>query len=217
MAALQGRMARIRYTAATPTSSTNQAATLAAGGVNLTINATGRRRWEQASSNVTVVGATTGTPYAASAYSIDYAIGRVRFATAQSTATTYTLDVPWYATSYLTAAKQFTVNASVDMLDMSCLPAAATGNHWRTFRPGLSEATVTISRFFDSTGATGPVFIDRQALQLPFYLELIQNATDQTGWVGYGYVQSIQGSEQVGGVAAEEVTFKVSGPLYLTT
>lgn len=220
MPAIQGKMARIRLTAATPTSSTNQAATLAAGGVNLTINATGRRRWEQASSNIVVVGATTGTPYAASAYAIDYAVGRVRFGTAQSTATTYTLDVPWYATSYLTYAKAFTVSASVDMLECTAFSTGASGAQARTYLPGLTNVDVTVSRFMPggtAAGTTAPVILDRALLNSPFYLELIINSTDQGGYVGYGHVSAVQGSESVDQIAAEEISFKVTGPLYYTT
>ncbi len=61
------------------------------------------------------------------------------------------------------------------------------------------------------------MFVDRALLNLPFYLELIINSTDQAGYVGYGYVSGIQGSEQVDTIAAEEISFKVSGALNYTT
>lgn len=216
MAAISGKLARIRYTAAVPTSSTNQAATLAAGGVTLTINATGRRRWAHEPDNIAVVGATTGTPYAAGGYQIDYGLGRVRFSTAQSTATTYTLDVPWVATSYLGQARSWTLQVDRELLDATGFSTGAAGAKWRTFVPGPADATITVGRF-GVDGATGPVVIDRALLNSDFYLELILNSTDQAGYVCYGHVQQDQFTENVGDLVAEQVTFKPSGAIYYTT
>ena len=43
------------------------------------------------------------------------------------------------------------------------------------------------------------------------------NATDQAGYVCYGYVQTDGLNTDVAGLVAENVTFKVSGPMYYTT
>lgn len=221
MSAIQGKIARVGMTAALPTSSTNQAATLAAGGVNLVINATGRRRWAHESSNIVVVGATTGTPYSSTAYEIDYPIGRVRFKTAQSTATTYTLDVPWLATSYIGHTKAWTIDVSVAQNDCTAFSTGASGAAWRTYLPGLTDASVTLSRFVVGGGtgseSTGPIMVDRQMLNSDFYLDLVVNATDQGRYVTYGRIAGIQTSVPVDGVGMEQVTFKPSGEVYWTT
>lgn len=215
MAATQGKLARIRYTAAVPTSSTDQAATLAADGLSVVINATGRRRWDQTVGSSGYAVAKAGTPLAASEYTPLYGKGTFQFTTAHTTGA-YTVDVPWLATSYLTQARAWTLNTNVDMLDATAFSTGAAGAAWRSFVPGLSDATVTISRFFNSS-STGPVFLDRALLGSPFYLELILNSTDQAGYVCYGYVQSDQFTEDVGALVAESVTFKPSGPVYYTT
>lgn len=225
MAAISGKLARIRYTAAVATSSTNQACTLSScagattGGINLQINATERRRWDPTSTHVHVYGGgSSSTAIAPSDYEIDHALGRVRFKVAKTTGPTkaYTMDVPWLATSYLTQAKAWTLNTNVDMLDCTAFSTASTGAAWRTYVPGLTDASVSISRFFHSS-STGPVFLDRQLLNQPFYVELILNSTDQAGYVCYGYVQSDQFTEDVGSLVAEEITFKPTGTVYFTT
>lgn len=224
MAALQGKAARIRYTAAVATSSTNQACTLSSvDKVTLTVNATGRRRWDPTSTHIHVYGGgSSSTAISSTDYVVDYAVGRIRFSTAHTTAPTkaYTLDIPWLATSYLAYAKAFTVTNSVDMLDVTSFSTGTDGAQFRTYLPGLSNTEVTISRFVPggtTSETTAPVFVDRALLNLPFYLELIVNSTDQAGYVGYGYVSGIQGSEQVDTIAAEEISFKVSGALNYTT
>ena len=218
MAAISGKLARIRYTAAVPTSSTDQAADLAVDGVTLTINATGRRRWDPTSTKYAVYSDESSTSIAvpSSLYRIDHAVGRMVFSAAGSTSATITVDVPWLATSYLTQAHAWTLNTDVDMLDCTAFSTGASGAAWRSYVPGLTDASVTISRFF-STGDTGPVFIDRAVLNSPFYLELILNSTDQAGYVCYGTVQTDSLSEDVGGLVGEEITFKPTGQVYYTT
>lgn len=223
MGAISGKIARLGMTAATPTSSTNQAATLAAGGVNLTINATGRRRWDPSSTlaGIRVYGTSTSTPYAASLYAVDHAIGRIRFSPAKSTSVTYTLDVPWLASSYIGHSRAWSLETSVDQLDVTAFSTGTDGASYRTFVPGLSQASVTVSRFVVGGGtggeSTGPIFVDRQALNSPFYLDLVVNATDQGRYVCYGHVAGIQTNESVGETAVEEITFKPTGAVYWAT
>lgn len=215
MAAISGKIARVGMTAAVPTSSTNQAATLAVGGINLTINATGRRRWAVESSNIAVFAG--ATQVASSDYVVDYPIGRVRFDSARSTAVTYTLDVPWLATSYIGQTKAWTADITISQMDCTAFSTGASGASWRTYKPGLTDANITLSRFVDSTGATGPIMVDRQMLNSPFYLDLIVNATDQGRYVGYGRIAGIQTDVKVDDLAMEQVTFKPSGEMYWTT
>jgi hypothetical protein len=219
MSALSGKIARVGMTAATPTSSTNQAATLAPGGLNLTINATGRRRWAVEPSNIAVFAG--ATQVASSDYVIDYPIGRIRFDAARSTAVTYTLDVPWLATSYIGHTKAWTLDVAVAQNDCTAFSTGTDGAAWRTYLPGLTDANVTLSRYVAGGGTggetTGPIMVDRQMLNSDFYLDLIVNATDQSRYVAYGRIAGIQTSVPVDGVGMEQVTFKPSGEVYWTT
>jgi hypothetical protein len=216
MGSISGKLARVRYTAATPTSSTNQAATLAAGGINLTINATGRRRWDPESTLLRVYGASTSAAYDSTSYVVDYPIGRVRFSTAHSTSVTYTVDVPWLATSYLGQTRSWTMETRVDMLDCTAFSTGSSGRQFRSYVPGLSDVSVTLGRLFNSS-ATGPVMVDRALLDSPFYLELVLNSTDQAGFVCYGRVQTDAFAEDAADLAKETVTFKPTGQVYYTT
>jgi hypothetical protein len=226
--ALSGRLARIRFGASVATSSTAQACTLSSnagattGGTNLQINATGRRRWEQGSTHIHVYGgSSSGHLFTSTEYQVDHGLGRIRFNVAQATAPAkpYTLDIPWLATSFLTQAKAWSLTVNQEMLDVTSFATASSGAaapKWRTFIPGLTDATVSVSRFFNSS-STGPVFLDRKLLDSPFYLELIADSTDQAGFVCYGRVADDQFNADIGSVVAEEVTFKPSGPVYFTT
>lgn len=219
MAAISGKLARIRYSAAVATSSTNQAATLSsADKKTLTINSTARRRWDPTSTHVHVYSneVSTGIAVSPSLYRVDHAVGQIHFDVAGTTSYVVTVDVPWLATSYLTQAKAWTLNTNVDMLDATAFSTSATNAQWRTFVPGLTDATVTVSRFFDSS-STGPIMVDRALLNTPFYLELVLNSTDQAQYVCYGRIQSDQFNADVGALIAEEVTFKPTGQVYFTT
>lgn len=219
MAAISGKLARIRYGALTATSSTNQAATLSsADNKTLTINTTARRRWDPTSTHVHVYSneVSTGLAVSSSLYTVDHAVGRARFSVASATSFVYTVDVPWLATSYLTQAKAWTLNTNVNMLDCTAFSTASTGRAWRSFVPGLTDATVTVSRFFDSS-STGPIMVDRALLGSPFYLELVLNSTDQAQYVCYGRIESDQFNANVGDLITEEVTFKPTGQVYFTT
>jgi hypothetical protein len=221
MAAISGKLARIRYTAAVATSSTNQACTLSsADDITLTINATGRRRWDPTSTHVHVYGGgSSSTAISSTDYVVDHALGRIRFTTAHTTAPTkaYTMDIPWLATSYLADAKAWSLEVRTDMLEVTSFATQSTGTAlFRSYVPGVADATISISKWFNSS-STGPVFIDRAILGLPFYLELIVNSTDQGGYVCYGNVQTDGMTVDVGGAVAEEVTFKPTGAVYWTT
>jgi len=225
MAAISGKLARIRIGALVPTFSTNNATngmTSAGAGTTATvllqITTTSRRHWDPASTMRVYGGGSSSTMISSTAYEREDGLGRVRFKAAMSTAPTkaYTMDVPWLATSYLTQAKAWTLNVNRELLDCTAFSTAAAGAAWRTFIPGLADATVSISRFFNSS-STGPVFLDRQLLNQPFYVELVLNSTDQAQYSCYGYVNSDQFTEDVGGLVTEEITFKPTGPVYFTT
>jgi hypothetical protein len=225
MAAISGKLARIRYGALTPTFSTNNATlgmTSAGAGTTATvllqITTTSRRRWDPASTMRVYGGGSSSTMISSTKYVRQDAVGRVIFKAAMSTAPTkaYTMDVPWLATSYLTQAKAWSLNVNQELLDCTAFSTATTGRVFRSFTPGLSDASVSISRFFNSS-STGPIMLDRMLLNQPFYVELVANSTDQAQFVAYGYVSADQFTEDAGALVAEEITFKPTGPVYFTT
>lgn len=218
MGALSGRYAAIQYTAASPTSSTDQAATLS--GLYVTINNTARRRWDPTVSISEYACCKNGTPISAASWTPEYGAGRFRF-TSDPGAGTYTVDVPWLAQSYLGSCKSWSLSADVDMHDVTAMSTAGAAVAGRTFLPGLTDATVTLSRFIVGGGtggeSTGPLMIDRALLNLPFYLDLIGASTQGDSITCWGYLQGVNPSENVGEVAMEEVTLKVSGAIYYST
>jgi hypothetical protein len=93
----------------------------------------------------------------------------------------------------------------------------AAGGVWRTFVPGLNEATIQLGRLQYSSGSSGPVFVDRQALAAPLYLELWPSGTGGHKFECYARIQGDAHQISVTDLGQENVTLKADGPVYYTT
>lgn len=217
MAALSGKVARIKLASQTASSSTNEAATLNADGVTLTIDASSKRHWNRGNTTglkVYGMSSSTAAVVASSNYSVDWAAGVVTFATARSTAVTYTLDVPYHTASYLGLSRGWSLEAETDMLDVTCFGTGTGTPQWRSFKPGLSGARVTLQRLLDDS--TGRDFYDLENAEADLILELIPS-TGAGGYQCYGWVESDGYESPIEGLGAETVTVRVDGPLSYTT
>ena len=87
MAALSGKVARIKLCSQAVTKSTDEAATLSTDGVTLSIDAAAKRHWARSltSTPVVYIAGSTATPVGSTNYSVDYAAGTLTFATSRST------------------------------------------------------------------------------------------------------------------------------------
>ena len=218
MAALSGKVARIRYTAAGATNSTNEAATLSTDTVTLTIGATAKRHWDYASTLPRVYSSTsTGTALAGSLYDVNHTQGKVVFRSAMSSTKTYKVDVAYLAVSYMTGGRDWQADVETDMLDVTAFSTASTNAAWRKFRPGLQKWSAKIGRLV-STGSTGPLGYDRlAAASSNLIVELVVSGTGQEKYEGRCRVAADQIQTDIDGLVTEDLELEGTGPLYFST
>ncbi len=214
MVAVTGKVARIRVTAATATSSTDNAATLSTNGLVLSIDSTDRRHWNRATSTHIQVfeAAVNRTTDIAD---INYVLGQVTFDTAHSTASAWTIDTEYLTSSYLGQGREWTADIGTDILDQTTFSTTTADTQWRTTVPGLSEASVTIERFWATS--TGPAFFDRLAVEQDTVVELWRDYATRSKLEGFGYVEGDDFEVPVDESAAESVTLTIDGQLYNST
>jgi hypothetical protein len=217
MAALSGKVAQIRITAASATSSTDNAATLSTDGVTLSINSTSLRHWNRASSTHVKVfeAAVNRTTDIAS---INYVQGKVTLDVAHSTSSAWTIDVETLTSSYLGAGRDWELNTSVDMRDHTTFSTSSTADaQWRTMRPGLSGGDISISRFSLLGDTTGAAFMDRLETNQDTVVELIGNRATRRKYEAFAYVSDIGFASPVDGDVTEDVTLTVDGQIHTST
>lgn len=214
MAAVSGKVARLRVTAAAATSSTNNAATLSTNGLTLTIDSTARRHWNRASSTHVVVfeGAVNRTTDIAS---INYVQGKVTFDTAHSTASAWTIDMEYLTSSYVGQGRSWSADIETDILDQTSFSTTTSDVQWRTVKPGLSGASVSIDRFWASS--TGPAFFDRLAAGQDTVVELWRDQASRRKLEGFAYVAGDGFEVPIEDSAAETVELRIDGQLYTST
>jgi predicted anti-sigma-YlaC factor YlaD len=215
MAAQSGKLARIRYCAVVTTSSTDEPATLDAAKTTLSITAKAKRHWDRSSTASVRIFTNTGA-ITSHSHVRNHAIGTITFTTPHSTAKTYTLDVEWMASSYLGRAQNWSVESSVDMLETTAFSTSTAGAGWRTFTPGLNQASAQLSRIL-TTGDTGPIFFDRMNADQAFVLELVLNNTAGERLEGFARIDADTWTDPIDGLAGESPTFRIDGPLYWST
>ncbi len=209
MAALTGKVARIRITAATPSSSTDNAATMSTNGQTVTIDSTALRHWA-ADPTVAIGGTATTDTFVTNRVS-----GIVTFTTPHSTASAYTLDVAALSGSYVGEGRNWSASVAVDMRDHTAFSTTTADVQWRTVAPGLNGGTVSIERFWGAT--TGPAFFDRIAAGQNTVIELWTDYATRHKLEGFAYVDGDGFTVPVDGDAGESVTLTIDGELYLST
>ncbi len=217
MAAISGKVARIRHTAAAATNSTNEASDLSTDGVSLSINSTAKRHWDRTSTAPAIfVSGATGTDISGDIESINYVQGIVTFTTPHSTSTTITMDVDFLATSYLAGGLNWSVDVDTNMQDVTAFSTSGTDVTWRTFLAGLNGAEISIDRLFQDS--TANVFFE--ALNLPssnFIVELVADGAGGDRFEGFCHVSDFSPSVEIDGTADEGVTLTLDGVLHYTT
>ena len=204
MAEITGKSAKIRYTSVTGTSSTDNAATITTGlgGAvsSVQINATGRRHWDRSSTAVPDLYLNSTLVPSTAIDKINPVQGIFHLNESRSSTGTYTIDCHFLTSSYLTGGQSWSADVEVDMLETTSMSTSTGDAQWRTFVPGLSQASVSIERLV-STGDTGPVFYDRVNLENDLIVELITNAANRLE--GFGYVESDGWNVGVDGLTVE--------------
>jgi hypothetical protein len=218
MAELSGKTAKIRFTSIVGTSSTDNAATISTGGgtgnSSIQINATGRRHWDRSATaepdlflNSTLVPSTAFDL-------VNKVQGIFALNESRSSTGTYTIDCHFLTSTFLTGGQEWSVDVDVDMLETTSFSTSTGNTQWRTFTPGLSEATASIERLV-STGDTGPVFFDRLNLPSDLIIELVTD--DAVRFEGYARVSADGWNASVDELTVESVDLQIDGPLYFST
>ncbi|MHC5112314.1 MAG: RNA-binding protein [Planctomycetota bacterium] len=213
--AVSGRLAKVKVTAATPTSSTDEAFTkLSTGRYQITDYT--KRIWDRNATGAPIF-SIGGTPAAATeTYSVNYVQGIVTFDPSSNTtgSVAVTADLHYLTASYLGQTRTWDVEVDTNMLDVTAFSTTVAAAQFRSMTPGLSGGNVTLGRFW-SSGTTAPTFHDQQVLGTRFVVDLHgQNFERLTG---FAYVETDGLSADIDGLDEESVTLRLDGPLYFST
>ncbi len=217
MAAVSGKVARIRRTAAAAVNSTNEASDQSTDNFTLSINSTTKQHWDRTSTAPAIfISGSTTTDRAGDIESINYVQGQITWTTSHSTTTTITMDVDYLPTDYLAGGRNWTLNIDNALHDVTAFSSDGTDVTWRIFVPGVNEATVDIEHLIQA-GTTDNIFFD--ALNLPssnFLLELVVDGGGDV-YEMFCRVADFSPSVPLDGVADEGVSLMVDGVVYRTT
>jgi len=216
MGALSGKVARIKLCSQAITKSTDEAATLSTDGVTLSIDTAAKRHWARSltSTPIVYIAGSTAVAVSSSNYAVNYAAGTLTFATSRSTSLATTVDVNYHTASYLGLSKHWSLEADVALHDVTAFSTSTGTAQWRSYKPGLSGATVTLNRFLDDS--TGRDFYDLLNAETDLVLELIPS-TGAGGYQGYGWVEQDSPVSEMDGLAMETVNVRVDDQLSYTT
>jgi hypothetical protein len=219
MAALTGKAAKVKYTAAAYSTSAAEAFTSLSASTDKTefrITDGSKRHWTRDLPPVVLVNSTAHTDFSWNAVQ-----GKLTFTgtpltvaeSAQVTATVY-----WLTASYLPWTRTWTADIDNTMLDVTSFSTSATDAQWRDFQAGLQGATVDLGRIVPvAPGTTGytPLFFDRLNVGQDVIVELHLGSTYKleayAQVAGDGYTVPRDGLEE------ESVTLTVDGPMYYAT
>lgn len=201
---LAGRDADVYVTSLTPTSSTGNAASLAADGLSVQIDSTSRRHWDPDGTHALYL---NSTAVSSTAYTVNNVQGKFEFSSTQSTGT-YTIDADYLTASQVASGREWTLNVEADMFEVSTFGSSG----WKQYQPNLNGAQVTIGKYWvDST------FFDYMEVDGKFVVELYPNYSAGDRYEGFARVVSDQPSASVDSIVEETINLEVDGQLYYST
>ena len=220
MAAFAGKTSKVKFTAAAATTSTGEAMTSLSGTTDrflFRITDKAKRHWSRdATITPTVYVLTT----AHTDFATNFVQGKVTFGTALTTAEgdAVTVDARYHTASYLPITRSWELTSNVAMLDVTTFSVSSTGQVWRTFTDGLSDATVTLGRINEGGSTAVPVFFDRLNTQTDLVVELIHQPAGTTfKWEAYARVSGDGFDTVIDALVEESVDLQIDGPLYFAT
>lgn len=212
--AISGKVAKVRYTSVSGTSSTGEAATLTAAtsGDFVQVDSTARRHWLRDSTGFVLL--LNGTAVDASNYSLNPVQGKFEFHDTGQTAGTYTANIRYVTSTYLTGGQSWTFDVNTEMLDVTSFATSTEEAKWRVFETGLSEGSMQVERLW-SSGDTGPVAYDRINGDTPVIVEgVMENfrRLEAYGWVNADSFQVDPASNTV-----ESFTVEITDDVYYSS
>ena len=219
MSALTGKVAKVKFTAAAATTSAGEAMTSLSPTTDrflFRITDGTKRHWTRDLDPTVYVLTTAHTDFA-----INYVQGKVTFGTALTTAEgdAVTVDARWLTASYLPATRSWSLDTASDDLDNTTFSTTTGDQLWRTFTPGLSEATVDLGRVVEGGSTATPIFFDRLNTETDLIVDLVFQPAGGTTWhfEGYAKVSGDNYASPIDALAEESASLKIDGPLYYAT
>lgn len=218
MAAITGRSAKVKYTAASYSTATGEAFTSISPTTDRTdfrITDATKRHWTREQPPVIYVNTTAHTDFGYNPVQ-----GKVTFTTPLTTAESaqVTGDVYWVTASYLPWTRSWSLDTDVNMHDVTAFSTTVADASWRTFTPGLQGATIDLGRIVDTPTTQTPMWFDRLVASQDVIVELIFNAASSTRkFEAYAKVESDGFTANIDALQEESVTLRVDGPLYSAT
>ena len=220
MAALSGKVAKVKVTAVAPTSATGEAFTKLSTGVYQITDYT-KRHWDRNATGAPIV-SLAGAPVASTVtYTVNPVQGIITFAPSSNSTGTIavTADIHYLTASYVGQTRSWEVEVETDMDDVTAFATAAAVNaQWRAMQPGLSGGTVTLGRFRQTStlGTTSVIpFFDRLNLETDLIIDL--HMQDFNRLTGFAYVEGDGWAADIESPLEESVTLRLDGPLYYST
>lgn len=218
MAAIAGKTAKIKTTSAAATTSTGEAMTSLSGTTDrflFRITDKTKRHWTRDLDPTVYVNTTAHTDFA-----INFVQGKVTFGTALTTTESaqVTVDARHLTSSYLPVTRNWTLSASIDMLDITTFSTTTGAAQWRSFTDGLSGATVELGRIVNGGSTATPLFFDRLNTNTDLIVELIAQPAGTTfKWEGYARVSGDGHVSTLDALLEENASLMIDGPLFFAT
>ena len=219
MVVIAGKSAKIRSTSVLGTSSTDNAATITTGLAgalsSVQINATGRRHWDRSATATPDLYLNSTLVPSSDIASINPVQGIFSLDNSRTSTGVYTIDCHFLTTSYLAGGQSWELDWDTDMYDTTTFSVTTADVQWRTFVPGLSGGSVSISKLASTGGTTGPLVYDHMNLQSDVVVELVTN--DANHYEAYGYYSALGVQADIDGLTVESIDITIDGDLYYST
>lgn len=219
MAALTGKAARVKYTAASYSTAAAEAFTSLSATTNRTefrITDGAKRHWTRAQPPVVLVNSTAHTDFVWNPVQGKVTFTGTPLTTAQSAQVTGT--VYWLTASYLPWTRSWSADVDVTMHDVTAFSTSATDTRWRTYTDGLLGASIDLGRIVDTPTTETPMWFDRLNINQDVIVELSHIVAGTTYKLeAYGRVESDGLQSAIDALTEESVSIRVDGPLFYAT
>jgi len=219
MAAITGKAAKVKYTAATFSTAAAEAFTSLSATTDRTefrITDGDKRHWTRSQPPIVLVDSTAHTDFVYNPVQ-----GKLTFTDTPLTTDegdNVTATVYWLTASYLPWTRSWAMDTDTEMHDVTAFSTTVSDVQWRVFQEGLQGATIDMGRIVpEGPGSTGytPVWFDHLNTGQDVIVELHLGSTYKLE--AYAQVSGDGYAVPRDGLQEESVTFTVDGPLYYAT
>ena len=219
MAVVAGKSAKIRTTSVLGTSSTDNAATITTGAGTgasfVQITATGRRHWDRSATATPDLFLNDVAVLATDIAKINSVQGKFELGDSRTSTGVYTIDCHFLTTTYFAGGQSWELDWDTDMYDTTSFSTSTGDQQFRTFVPGLSGGSVTISKLASTGGTTGPLVYDHMNLQNDVVVELVTDTANH--YEAFGFYSALGVTADIDSLTVESIDITIDGDLYYST